>query len=106
VAFFSGWGAKAVSSHWTLTHYLQLVYLLFSLTGYLLQIPLLQVLGVTFGGLTGAKLLGLWRGVSLGLVTWAAIITPTTDALVQSVISVYLVGIYILGSTVAILFGA
>lgn len=105
VAFFSSWGAKTVSANWTLATYTKLVFLLSSFTYYLLQIPLLQVLGVTFGGLTGAKLLGLWRGVSVGLVTLAAIITPSTDAWIQGVISVYLIGIYFLGTSVAILSG-
>ena len=106
VTFFSGWGAKIASANWTLVVYAKLVFLLSSFTNYLLQIPLLQTLGVAFNNLTGTELLEVWRKISVWFITLAAIITPSTDPWVQSVISTYLLSIYLPGASIAFFSGS
>ncbi|MBK16876.1 MAG: twin-arginine translocase subunit TatC [Prochlorococcus sp. SP3034] len=97
ISFFIKFGADIVEPIWSIERYFDFVLLLMASTAIAFQLPVLQFILGSFGILTADKMISNWRLVVLFSAIISAIITPSTDPLTMSLLSLSIVFLFFIG---------
>eukprot|EP00898_Chlorokybus_atmophyticus_P008958 jgi/Chlat1/9063/Chrsp94S09271 len=97
--FFVSYSAGAVESIWSIDQYFEFVLVLMFSTGLAFQVPVIQVLLGQLGLVSSKQMFSIWRYVIVGAAIVAAVLTPSTDPLTQTLLAVPLAGLYFTGAT-------
>jgi sec-independent protein translocase protein TatC len=103
--FFICYGSDIVEPFWSFNQYFDFVAVLLFATGLAFQVPAVQILLGLLGIVSGKKMLTVSKYVIVLCTLFAAIITPSTDPITQSVLALALVSLYIGGSGFLIFLG-
>ena len=102
--FLINYGSDVVEPLWSIERYLDFVLLLMISTGIAFQLPILQLILGSLGLIKWKQMLSGWRWIILGSAFAGAIITPSTDPITMSMLSLsisilYFIGIGLVGLT-------
>ena len=98
ISFFIKFGADIVEPIWSIEKYFDFVLLLMSSTALAFQLPVLQFILGSLGIITTQKMLSNWRLVVISSAILSAIITPSTDPLTMSLLSISIVFLFFIGT--------
>eukprot|EP00899_Mesostigma_viride_P025880 jgi/Mesvir1/6477/Mv19551-RA.1 len=98
LTFFVNFADGVVESLWSIDQYFEFVLVLMFSTGLAFQVPVIQVLLGQTGIVSSAQMFGVWRYVLVGSTVIAAVLTPSTDPLTQSLLAVPLCCLYFGGA--------
>lgn len=98
ISFFVKFGADIVEPIWSIEKYFDFVLLLMSSTALAFQLPVLQFILGSLGIITTQKMLSNWRLVVISSAILSAIITPSTDPLTMSLLSISIVFLFFIGT--------
>jgi len=98
ISFFIKFGADIVEPIWSIEKYFDFVLLLMSSTALAFQLPVLQFILGSLGIVTTQKMLSNWRLVVISSSILSAIITPSTDPLTMSLLSISIVFLFFIGT--------
>ena len=98
INFFIKFGADIVEPIWSIEKYFDFVLLLMSSTALAFQLPVLQFILGSLGIITTQKMLSNWRLVVISSAILSAIITPSTDPLTMSLLSISIVFLFFIGT--------
>ena len=98
ISFFIKFGADIVEPIWSIEKYFDFVLLLMSSTALAFQLPVLQFILGSLGIITTQKMLSSWRLVVISSAILSAIITPSTDPLTMSLLSISIVFLFFIGT--------
>ncbi len=98
ISFFIKFGADIVEPIWSIEKYFDFVLLLMSSTALTFQLPVLQFILGSLGILTTQKMLSNWKLVVISSAILSAIITPSTDPLTMSLLSISIVFLFFIGT--------
>ena len=90
-----------VAPEWTLGSYLRFLIQCLVATGLLFELPMVLMFLVWIGVTSSAALRARWRGAVVLILVIVAIVSPTTDPITMTVMSVPLVGLYFLSISLA-----
>ena len=102
--FFIAYGSDIVEPIWSFDKYFDFVAVLSFATGLAFQVPAIQVILGLLDVFTGEEMLSAWKYLIVICTIVAAIITPSTDPITQTLLSVALLSLYLSGSGLVILF--
>jgi len=88
----------AVESYWSIDQFCEFILVLMLSTGLSFQVPVIQFLIGRAGLVTSDQMFGAWRSVTVGAVTAAAVLTPSTDPFTQLLLAGPLIGLYLGGA--------
>jgi len=97
INFFVSYAGDVVEDMWSFDKYLDFVGQLFVGTGLASQIPIVQVLLGTLGIVSSQQMLSSWRYVIVAAMVAAAVLTPSTDPVTQSLLAGPLIALYLVG---------
>ena len=100
--FFLTYSDEVIEPFWSFDQYFEFIIVLFYSTGLAFQIPVIQILLGLLNIVSAKQMLAAWRYVILISTIIGAILTPSTDPLTQSLLSVAILMLYFSG--VGILF--
>ena len=95
--FFLNYSEEVLEPLWSFDQYFEFILVLFYSTGLAFQIPILQILIGLLNIVFPKQMLGAWRYVILLSTILGAILTPSTDPLTQSLLSVAILLLYFSG---------
>jgi sec-independent protein translocase protein TatC len=95
--FFLNYSEEVLEPFWSFDQYFEFILVLFYSTGLAFQIPILQILIGLLNIVSPKQMLGAWRYVILLSTILGAILTPSTDPLTQSLLSVAILLLYFSG---------
>ena len=98
ISFFIKFGADIVEPIWSIGKYFDFVLLLMSSTALAFQLPVLQFILGSLGIITTQKMLSSWRLVVISSAILSAIITPSTDPLTMSLLTISIVFLFFIGT--------
>tara|TARA_Y100000589_G_scaffold55055_1_gene45636 strand:- start:101 stop:859 length:759 start_codon:yes stop_codon:yes gene_type:complete len=98
ISFFIKFGADIVEPIWSIEKYFDFVLLLMSSTALAFQLPVLQFILGSLGIITTQKMLTNWRIVVISSAILSAIITPSTDPLTMSLLSISIIFLFFIGT--------
>jgi len=98
ISFFIKFGADIVEPIWSIEKYFDFVLLLMSSTALAFQLPVLQFILGSLGVITTQKMLSNWRIVVISSAILSAIITPSTDPLTMSLLSISIIFLFFIGA--------
>ncbi len=98
ISFFIKFGADIVEPIWSIEKYFDFVLLLMSSTALAFQLPVLQFILGSLGVITTQKMLANWRLVVISSAILSAIITPSTDPLTMSLLSISIILLFFIGT--------
>tara|TARA_B100000900_G_scaffold387786_1_gene379300 strand:- start:3 stop:761 length:759 start_codon:yes stop_codon:yes gene_type:complete len=98
ISFFIKFGADIVEPIWSIEKYFDFVLLLMSSTALAFQLPVLQFILGSLGIITTQKMLTNWRIVVISSAILSAIITPSTDPLTMSLLSLSIIFLFFVGT--------
>ena len=98
ISFFIKFGADIVEPIWSIEKYFDFVLLLMSSTALAFQLPVFQFILGSLGIITTKKMLSNWRLVVISSAILSAIITPSTDPLTMSLLSISIVFLFFIGT--------
>tara|TARA_B100000212_G_scaffold338002_1_gene313814 strand:+ start:332 stop:1093 length:762 start_codon:yes stop_codon:yes gene_type:complete len=98
ISFFIKFGADIVEPLWSIEKYFDFILLLMASTALAFQLPVLQFLLGSLGIISTEKMISNWRIVVLTSSILSAIITPSTDPLTMSLLSLSIVLLYFIGA--------
>ena len=98
ISFFIKFGADIVEPIWSIEKYFDFVLLLMSSTALAFQLPILQFILGFLGIVTTQKMLSNWRIVVLSSAILSAVITPSTDPLTMSLLSISIIFLFFIGA--------
>ena len=98
INFFIKFGADIVEPIWSIEKYFDFVLLLMSSTALAFQLPVLQFILGSLGVITTQTMLSNWRLVVISSAILSAIITPSTDPLTMSLLSISIVFLFFIGT--------
>jgi sec-independent protein translocase protein TatC len=102
--FFISYGADVVEQLWSIDRYFEFVLLLLFSTGIAFQIPVIQFLLGLLRIVSAKQMLAGWRYVLLAAVVLGAVLTPSTDPVTQSLLAGAVLGLYMGGTGLVLLF--
>jgi sec-independent protein translocase protein TatC len=102
--FFIAYGSDIVEPIWSFDKYFDFVAVLSFATGLAFQVPAIQVTLGLLNVFTGEEMLSAWKYLIVICTIVAAIITPSTDPVTQTLLSLALLSLYLSGSGLVILF--
>lgn len=100
--FFLTYSDEVIEPFWSFDQYFEFILVLFYSTGLAFQIPVIQILLGLLNIVSAKQMLAAWRYVILISTIIGAILTPSTDPLTQSLLSIAILLLYFSG--VGILF--
>ena len=100
--FFLTYSDDVIEPFWSFDQYFEFILVLFYSTGLAFQIPVIQILLGLLNIVSAKQMLAAWRYVILISTIIGAVLTPSTDPLTQSLLSVAILMLYFSG--VGILF--
>lgn len=95
--FFLNYSEEVLEPFWSFDQYFEFILVLFYSTGLAFQIPILQILIGLLNIVSPKQMLGAWRYVILLSTILGAILTPSTDPLTQSLLSLAILLLYFSG---------
>tara|TARA_Y100001968_G_scaffold302412_1_gene315723 strand:- start:295 stop:1050 length:756 start_codon:yes stop_codon:yes gene_type:complete len=98
INFFINFGADIVEPTWSIEKYFDFVLLLMSSTAVAFQLPVLQFILGSLGIITTEKMISNWKIVVIASAILSAIITPSTDPLTMSLLTVSIVFLFFVGT--------
>ena len=98
INFFINFGADIVEPSWSIERYFDFVLLLMSSTAVAFQLPVLQFILGSLGIITTDKMISNWKIVVLSSSILSAVITPSTDPLTMSLLSMSIVFLFFIGT--------
>ena len=98
INFFINFGADIVEPSWSIERYFDFVLLLMSSTAIAFQLPVLQFILGSLGIITTDKMISNWKIVVLSSSILSAVITPSTDPLTMSLLSMSIVFLFFIGT--------
>tara|TARA_Y100001970_G_C14257369_1_gene876496 strand:+ start:3331 stop:4053 length:723 start_codon:yes stop_codon:yes gene_type:complete len=97
INFFIRFGEDVVQSAWSIERYFDFVLLLMSSTALAFQLPVLQFILGTLGIITAEKMTNNWRPVVIFAAILSAILTPSTDPLTMTLLTISLIILFFIG---------
>ena len=97
ISFFIKFGSNIVEPLWSIERYFDFVLLLMSSTAIAFQLPVLQFILGSLGIISTEKMISNWRVVVISSAILSAIITPSTDPLTMSLLSLSIVVLFFMG---------
>lgn len=101
--FFIEYGSDVIEPLWSFEQYFEFVIVLLFSTGFVFQIPIVQYILGFFGIVSGKQMLSLWRYVVLFSTIASAILTPSTDPITQTLLTIAFLALYLSGSSIVLL---
>ena len=98
ISFFIKFGAEIVEPLWSIERYFDFILLLMTSTALAFQLPVLQFLLGSLGIISTEKMISNWRIVVISSAILSAIITPSTDPLTMSLLSLSIIFLYFIGA--------
>ena len=98
ISFFIRFGAEIVEPIWSIERYFDFILLLMTSTALAFQLPVLQFILGSLGIISTEKMLSNWRIVVISSAILSAIITPSTDPLTMSLLSLSIIILYFIGA--------
>ncbi len=98
INFFIKFGSDIVEPIWSIEKYFDFVLLLMSSTALAFQLPVLQFILGSLGVISTQKMLSNWKLVVISSSILSAIITPSTDPLTMSLLSISIVFLFFVGT--------
>ena len=98
INFFINFGADIVEPAWSIEKYFDFVLLLMSSTAVAFQLPVLQFILGSLGIITTEKMISNWKIVVISSAILSAIITPSTDPLTMSLLSLSIILLFFVGA--------
>ena len=94
VKFFINYGKDIIEPIWSFKEYFDFVILSLFSTAISFQIPIFQILLGSLKIINSKTMLSVWRYVVVGSTIFSAIITPSTDPLIQLFLSIAVMFLY------------
>jgi sec-independent protein translocase protein TatC len=101
--FFIEYGSDVIEPLWSFEQYFEFIIVLLFSTGFVFQIPIIQYILGFFGIVSGKQMLALWRYVVLFSTIASAILTPSTDPITQTLLTLAFLALYLGGSGIVLL---
>ena len=98
INFFIKFGADIVEPIWSIERYFDFVLLLMSSTAIAFQLPVLQFILGSLGIISTKKMISNWRIVVISSAIISAVITPSTDPLTMSLLSLSIILLFFIGT--------
>ena len=98
--FFLNYSDEVIEPFWSFDQYFEFILVLFYSTGFIFQIPIIQVILGLFKIVSAKQMIGAWRYVILGSTIISAILTPSTDPLTQLLLSGAILILYFSGASI------
>ena len=98
ISFFVRFGADIVDPLWSIERYFDFILLLMTSTALAFQLPVLQFILGSLGIISTEKMISNWRIVVISSAILSAVITPSTDPLTMSLLSISIVFLYFIGA--------
>ena len=95
--FFLNYSEEVLEPFWSFDQYFEFILVLFYSTGLAFQIPIIQILIGLLNIVSPKQMLGAWRYIILLSTILVAILTPSTDPLTQSLLSIAILMLYFSG---------
>ena len=92
--FFINYGSNIVEPLWSFEQYFDFILILLFSTGIVFQIPIIQIIIGLLNIISSKKMLQSWRYVLLLSTIFSAILTPSTDPITQSFMSLAIILLY------------
>ena len=98
INFFINFGADIVEPSWSIERYFDFVLLLMSSTAVAFQLPVLQFILGSLGIISTNKMISNWKIVVISSSILSAVITPSTDPLTMSLLSISIIFLFFIGT--------
>ena len=98
ISFFIRFGAEIVEPIWSIERYFDFILLLMTSTALAFQLPVVQFILGSLGIISTEKMISNWRIVVISSAILSAIITPSTDPLTMSLLTLSIVILYFIGT--------
>ena len=98
ISFFIRFGAEIVEPIWSIERYFEFILLLMTSTALAFQLPVLQFILGSLGIISTEKMISNWRIVLISSAILSAVITPSTDPLTMSLLTLSLIILYFIGA--------
>ncbi len=98
ISFFIKFGAEIVEPIWSIERYFDFILLLMTSTALAFQLPVLQFILGSLGIISTEKMISNWRIVVILSAILSAVITPSTDPLTMSLLSLSIIFLYFVGT--------
>tara|TARA_B100000579_G_scaffold434152_1_gene454392 strand:- start:75 stop:833 length:759 start_codon:yes stop_codon:yes gene_type:complete len=95
--FLVSFGADVVDPIWSIERYLDFIFLLMLSTGLAFQLPIIQFIFGTLGLINSKKMLSGWRWVIIISAISSAVITPSTDPITMSLLTIAITFLFLIG---------
>nr|YP_009296899.1 Sec-independent translocase component C [Bangiopsis subsimplex]AOM66242.1 Sec-independent translocase component C [Bangiopsis subsimplex]ARO90396.1 sec-independent periplasmic protein translocase [Bangiopsis subsimplex] len=105
LSFFITYGADVIEPLWSFEQYCDFILLLLFSTGLAFEIPIVQILLSLFGIVSSKKMLGIWRYVIVLATILAAVLTPSTDPITQTLFAAAVLLLYFSGVFILVVIG-
>nr|YP_010336388.1 Sec-independent translocase component C [Goniotrichopsis reniformis]UNJ14794.1 Sec-independent translocase component C [Goniotrichopsis reniformis] len=105
LSFFINYGADVIEPLWSFEQYCDFILLLLFSTGLAFEIPVLQIILSLFGIISRQKMVSIWKYVIVFSTILAAILTPSTDPITQTLFTLAVLLLYFCGIGILYLIG-
>lgn len=92
--FFINYGSDIVEPLWSFEQYFDFILILLFSTGIAFQIPIIQIIIGLLNIISSTKMFQAWRYILLLSTIISAVITPSTDPITQSCLSLAILALY------------
>jgi sec-independent protein translocase protein TatC len=100
--FFINYSIDVIEPLWSFDQYFNFMLILFLSTGFIFQIPIIQIILSFSRIISGIQMLNLWKYILLVSTIFGAILTPSADPLTQILLSSAFFFLYLAGSFIVI----
>jgi len=100
--FFINYSIDVIEPLWSFDQYFNFMLILFLSTGFIFQIPIIQIILSFSRIISGIQMLNLWKYILLVSTIFGAILTPSADPLTQILLSSAVFFLYLAGSFIVI----
>ena len=103
ISFFIVYGSDVLEPFWSFDQYFNFISVLIFTTGLAFQVPIIQIILGLLKIVSGEKMLSAWKYIVILSTVLAAVITPSTDPVTQILMSVALLGLYMVGTGIVLI---
>nr|YP_010336782.1 Sec-independent translocase component C [Stylonema alsidii]UNJ15188.1 Sec-independent translocase component C [Stylonema alsidii] len=105
LTFFITYGADVIEPLWSFEQYCDFILLLLFSTGLAFEIPVIQIILSLVGIISRKQMLGIWKYVVVFSTILAAILTPSTDPITQTLFTLAVLLLYFAGIGILFILG-
>lgn len=95
--FFISYGSNIVEPIWSFEQYFDFILILLISTGLAFQVPIIQIIIGLLDIISTNQMINYWKYILLFSTIISAILTPSTDPITQTLLSIAILGLYFLG---------